>query len=94
MCSSKVQHRHWRAATDGRLLQHRHRSMVSKQIRISPNNYALGYSTAHIGKWHVGSRNYEMVPNYLEAAGVEDPESVKVDKAGHTIIQQGPPSGI
>ena len=41
--------------------------------------HTLGYSTAHIGKWHVGSRNYEMVPNYLKAAGVEDPESVKVD---------------
>ena len=43
--------------------------------------HALGYSTAHIGKWHVGSRNYEMVPNYLKAAGVEDPESVKVDNS-------------
>jgi uncharacterized sulfatase len=41
--------------------------------------HALGYSTAHIGKWHVGSRNYEMVPNYLKAAGVEDPETVKVN---------------
>ena len=41
--------------------------------------HALGYSTAHIGKWHVGSRNYEMIPNYLKAAGVEDPETVKVN---------------
>lgn len=39
----------------------------------------LGYATAHVGKWHIGSRDYEMVPNYLRAAGVEDPESVKVN---------------
>ena len=61
-----------------------YRNIDTEAHGLKPNSHlaermhALGYATAHIGKWHVGSRDYEMVPNYLKAAGVQDPESVKV----------------
>ncbi|MEM9671077.1 MAG: sulfatase [Cyclobacteriaceae bacterium] len=31
-----------------------------------------GYSTAHIGKWHIGRRKQEMILNTLQAHGIED----------------------
>jgi uncharacterized sulfatase len=34
-----------------------------------------GYATAHIGKWHIGTRDREMVQRYLAKEGVEDVES-------------------
>lgn len=33
-----------------------------------------GYATAHVGKWHVGSRDRDMVQRYLKKHGVENPE--------------------
>jgi len=62
-----------------------YRNIDTEAHGLKPNSHlaeqlhAQGYATAHIGKWHVGSRDYAMVPNYLRAAGVEDPESVKVN---------------
>jgi len=62
-----------------------YRNIDTEAHGLKPNSHlaermhALGYATAHIGKWHVGSRDYEMVPYYLKAAGVQDPESVKVN---------------
>lgn len=34
---------------------------------------ARGYATAHVGKWHVGSRDREMVQKCLKRHGVENP---------------------
>jgi uncharacterized sulfatase len=31
-----------------------------------------GYATAHIGKWHIGSRDQNMVAQYMEDYGVKD----------------------
>jgi len=35
-----------------------------------------GYATAHIGKWHMGSRDDDMVRRYLEKHGIEDGEDL------------------
>jgi uncharacterized sulfatase len=34
----------------------------------------LGYATAHIGKWHIGSRDEDMVKRYLKKHGIEEEE--------------------
>lgn len=31
----------------------------------------VGYRTAHIGKWHIGSRDRSMIPRYMEKHGIE-----------------------
>lgn len=37
---------------------------------------ARGYATAHFGKWHMGSRDEDMVRRYLEKHGIKDPEGL------------------
>ncbi|MBT3382627.1 MAG: sulfatase-like hydrolase/transferase [Prolixibacteraceae bacterium] len=31
-----------------------------------------GYATAHIGKWHIGSRDQRMIPKFMEKHGIKD----------------------
>lgn len=38
-----------------------------------------GYATAHIGKWHIGSRDTDMVQRYLKKHGVENAKTLSYD---------------
>jgi arylsulfatase A-like enzyme len=42
----------------------------------------LGYATAHIGKWHMGTRDRDMIRRALEKHGVEDPEKYEFEMLG------------
>ncbi|NQU54567.1 MAG: sulfatase-like hydrolase/transferase [Bacteroidetes bacterium] len=36
------------------------------------NLHNAGYATAHIGKWHIGSRDQSMIPKFMKEHGVKD----------------------
>jgi uncharacterized sulfatase len=66
------------------ILQNRwgiYRNIDTEAHGLKPNSHLAerlkecGYATAHIGKWHIGSRDRDMVRQYLKKHGVEDPDS-------------------
>ncbi|HEY5653402.1 MAG TPA: sulfatase-like hydrolase/transferase [Pontiella sp.] len=67
------------------ILQNRwgiYRNIDTEEHGLKPNSHLaerfkeVGYATAHIGKWHIGSRDDDMVNRYLEKHGVEDVEGL------------------
>jgi uncharacterized sulfatase len=65
------------------ILQNRwgiYRNIDTEAHGLKPNSHLAermkerGYATAHVGKWHVGSRDRAMVQRYLKKHGVENPE--------------------
>ena len=65
------------------ILQNRwgiYRNIDAEAHGLLPNSHlaerlkAKGYATAHIGKWHIGTRDRDMVQRFLARHGVEDTE--------------------
>ena len=63
------------------ILQNRmgvYRNTDCEQKGLEPNSHlaeiikARGYATAHIGKWHIGRRNDQMIIDALQAHGISD----------------------
>lgn len=47
-----------------------------------------GYATAHIGKWHIGSRDQSMVAEYMKKHGIEDSAGVYPSIWKHPEVQK------
>lgn len=43
---------------------------------------ALGYATAHIGKWHIGSRDDDMIQRYLKKHGIDNKKELTLWQVG------------
>ncbi|HEY5621811.1 MAG TPA: sulfatase-like hydrolase/transferase [Pontiella sp.] len=63
------------------ILQNRwgiYRNLDTEAHGLNPHSHLAerlkerGYATAHIGKWHIGSRDDDMVQRYLEKEGITD----------------------
>jgi uncharacterized sulfatase len=73
------------------ILQNRwgiYRNIDTEAHGLDPNSHlaeklkAEGYATAHIGKWHIGSRDRDMVTRYLKKHGIEATEPVDYYEMG------------
>lgn len=73
------------------ILQNRwgmYRNIDVEAAGLKPNSHLAerlqdsGYATAHIGKWHIGGRDHEMVDRFLDQRGVENTQ-------GHTYWTLG-----
>ena len=65
------------------ILQNRwgiYRNIDIEEHGLKPNSHLAerlkerGYATAHVGKWHVGSRDHDMVQRFLKKHDVKNPE--------------------
>jgi uncharacterized sulfatase len=74
-----------------------YRNIDTEAHGLKPNSHLAervkerGYATAHIGKWHVGSRDRDMVQRYLRKHGVKNPEKYSfwtLDKEYPEIMKQ------
>lgn len=47
-----------------------------------------GYATAHIGKWHIGSRDQSMIPKFMERHGISDSVGIYPPLSSHPEVQK------
>jgi uncharacterized sulfatase len=61
---------------------------------LKPNSHLaerlkeIGYATAHVGKWHIGSRDNTMIPEFMKKHGIQASDGIYPPLARHPEVKK------